>query len=41
MNLCWLLTIVVLPFPTEMIAGFDHDYFTPLFYIGTVLASSF
>src|SRR5436305_3338921 len=21
-NLCWLLTIVVLPFPTEMIGGF-------------------
>lgn len=39
-NLGWLLTIVVLPFPTQMIAGFDHDYFTPLFYVGTVFASS-
>jgi uncharacterized membrane protein len=39
-NLGWLLTIIVLPFPTQMIAGFDHDYFTPLFYVGTVLASS-
>jgi uncharacterized membrane protein len=24
-NLWWLLTIVVLPFPTEMIGGFDDD----------------
>jgi uncharacterized membrane protein len=39
-NLGWLLTIVVLPFPTEMIAGFDRDQFTALFYIGTVFASS-
>jgi uncharacterized membrane protein len=37
-NLCWLLTIVVLPFPTEMIGGFADDRFTSAFYIGTVLA---
>jgi uncharacterized membrane protein len=39
-NLCWLLTIVILPFPTEMIGGFDNDRFTAAFYIGTVLAAN-
>jgi uncharacterized membrane protein len=39
-NLCWLLTIVVLPFPTEMIGGFDSDRFAAAFYTGTVLASN-
>jgi uncharacterized membrane protein len=40
LHLAWVLTIVVLPFPTAMIAGFGEDRFTPLLYIGTVLASS-
>jgi uncharacterized membrane protein len=39
-NLCWLLTIVVLPFPTEMIGGFNDDRFTAAFYIGTMLAAN-
>jgi uncharacterized membrane protein len=39
-NLCWLLTIAVLPFPTEMVGAFGEDRFTVLFYIGTILASS-
>ncbi|MCW2862806.1 MAG: hypothetical protein JWP48_4514 [Actinoallomurus sp.] len=39
-NLWWLLTIVVLPFPTEMIGGFDEDRFTATFYIGTILAAN-
>jgi uncharacterized membrane protein len=39
-NLGWLLTIVVLPFPTEMIGKFHNDRFTELFYIGTVLAAN-
>src|SRR5882757_8256387 len=39
-NLCWLLTIVVLPFPTELIGGFVHDRFTVTFYIGTILTGS-
>jgi uncharacterized membrane protein len=39
MNLGWLLTIVVLPFPTEMIGKFDDDRFTAAFYIGTILAA--
>ncbi|GAB2807927.1 TMEM175 family protein [Actinoallomurus bryophytorum] len=38
-NLWWLLTIVVLPFPTEMIGGFDDDRFTAIFYIATILAA--
>jgi uncharacterized membrane protein len=38
-NLCWLLTIAVLPFPTEMIGAFGSDQFTVGLYIGTVLAS--
>src|SRR5882672_3034621 len=36
-NLCWLLTIAVLPFPTEMIGQFGTDLFTVLFYIGTMV----
>jgi uncharacterized membrane protein len=39
-NLCWLLTIVVLPFPTELVGGFGGDRFTAMFYIGTILAGS-
>jgi uncharacterized membrane protein len=39
-NFGWLLTIAVLPFPTEMVGGFAQDDFTVLFYIGTVLVSS-
>jgi TMEM175 potassium channel family protein len=39
-HLFWVFTIVVLPFPTAMIAGFADDTFTPLLYIGTVLAAS-
>ncbi len=39
-NHCWLLVIVILPFPTEMVGGFKTDRFTASFYIGTVLASS-
>ena len=36
----WLLAIVVLPFPTEMIGGFEEDRFTASLYIGTILLSS-
>jgi uncharacterized membrane protein len=39
-NLGWLLTIVVLPFPTEMIGQFHDDHFTVGLYIGTMLAGS-
>ncbi|GAB3007878.1 DUF1211 domain-containing protein [Amycolatopsis acidiphila] len=40
LNIAWLLTVAVLPFPTEMIGAFGDDRFTELFYIGTVFASS-
>lgn len=39
-HLAWVLTIVVLPFPTAMIAAFGEDPVAPVLYIGTVLASS-
>lgn len=39
-NHVWLLVIVILPFPTEMVGGFRTDRFTATFYIATVLASS-
>ncbi|PRY34244.1 TMEM175 family protein [Umezawaea tangerina] len=39
-NLVWLLTIVFLPFPTEMTASYSDDRFTRALYVGTILASS-
>jgi uncharacterized membrane protein len=39
-NLAWILTIVVLPFPTEMTGTYGDDRFTVALYIGTILASS-
>jgi uncharacterized membrane protein len=39
-NFCWLFTIAVLPFPTELTGQFGTDRFTTLFYIGTILVSS-
>jgi uncharacterized membrane protein len=39
-HLAWVFAIVVLPFPTAMIAGFGDDPFTPLLYIATVLVAS-
>jgi uncharacterized membrane protein len=39
LNMFWLLTIVILPFPTVMISGSDDRFTAPL-YIGTILASS-
>ncbi len=39
-NFCWLLTIAVLPFPTELIGAYQTERFTVLFYMGTLLASS-
>jgi uncharacterized membrane protein len=40
LNLLWLLTIVVLPFPTEIVGLYDSDRFTAGFYTGTILALS-
>ncbi|MEV6643606.1 TMEM175 family protein [Amycolatopsis sp. NPDC051371] len=39
-NFCWLLTIAVLPFPTELIGAYQTERFTVVFYLGTLLASS-
>ncbi|MFC3456140.1 TMEM175 family protein, partial [Amycolatopsis speibonae] len=39
-NFCWLLTIAVLPFPTELVGAYDSERFTAVFYLGTLLASS-
>jgi uncharacterized membrane protein len=40
LNLLWLLTIVVLPFPTEIVGAFRSDRFTAGLYTGTILALS-
>ncbi|MFF0342438.1 TMEM175 family protein [Kribbella sp. NPDC004875] len=40
LNLLWLLAIVVLPFPTEIIGTFDSDRFTAGIYVGTILVLS-
>lgn len=40
LNLLWLLTIVVLPFPTEIIGVYDSDQFTAGLYTGTILVLS-
>lgn len=39
-NTLWLFTIVVLPFPTEMVGTFSDDPFTLRFYVASLLASS-
>ncbi|WP_433279375.1 TMEM175 family protein [Pseudonocardia xinjiangensis] len=39
-NMAWLLTIVVLPFPTEMIGVYGDDRLTVTVYVGAILASS-
>jgi uncharacterized membrane protein len=36
-NIGWLLTIIVLPFPTEMVGVYGDDRFTAAFYIATIL----
>ncbi|MDX3661063.1 TMEM175 family protein [Streptomyces sp. ID05-26A] len=40
LNMAWLLTIVVLPFPTELVGRPGVDHFTQFFYIGTITVSS-
>ncbi|MEJ2887047.1 TMEM175 family protein [Actinomycetospora aeridis] len=39
-NTVWLFTIVVLPFPTEMVGAFEDDPFTLRFYVLTLFVSS-
>ncbi|MCA1222354.1 TMEM175 family protein [Streptomyces sp. 8L] len=38
-NMGWLLSVVVLPLPTEMIGAFGRDRFVAGFYYATVLAT--
>ncbi|WP_116200597.1 TMEM175 family protein [Amycolatopsis circi] len=38
-NMGWLLSVVVLPLPTEMIGAFGRDRFVAVFYYATLLAS--
>jgi uncharacterized membrane protein len=40
LNMLWVLTIVALPFSTEMVGAYGDDRFTVLLYVGSVLASS-
>jgi uncharacterized membrane protein len=40
LNLVWLLLIVFLPFPTEIIGNFESSRFTSGFYIGTIFVLS-
>jgi uncharacterized membrane protein len=40
LNLAWLLTVVVVPFPTELVGAFGADRFACLCYVGTILANS-
>jgi uncharacterized membrane protein len=39
-NTIWLFTIVVVPFPTEMVGSFEDDPFTLRFYVLTLFVSS-
>jgi uncharacterized membrane protein len=39
-NFVWVLTIVLLPFVTEMVSGYDNDQFTLVLYIAMILAGS-
>jgi len=39
-NFGWVLTIVVLPFPTEVAGLYGNDRFTSSLYIGTILVAS-
>nr|WP_272954713.1 TMEM175 family protein [Kribbella sandramycini] len=39
-NLLWLLAIVILPFPTEIVGAYKADQFTAGFYAGAILLLS-
>jgi TMEM175 potassium channel family protein len=40
LNMAWLFTMVVLPFPTGMIGTYGTEHFTVILYISTILVSS-
>ncbi|WP_063747847.1 TMEM175 family protein [Actinomadura welshii] len=40
-NAAWLLSVVILPFPTEMVGAYSSDdRFTAVLYLGTILAAT-
>ena len=39
-NMVWLLSVIVMPFATEMVGGFNTNEFTCLLYIGTIVVNS-
>lgn len=39
-NMAWVLTVVVLPFATQLVGAYGTDKFVCLFYIGTMVANS-
>jgi uncharacterized membrane protein len=40
LNLVWLLCIVILPFPTDIVGNYPSDRFTAGLYIGMILVLS-
>jgi uncharacterized membrane protein len=40
LNMVWLLCIVILPFPTEIVGAYRSDRFTAGLYVGTIVALS-
>lgn len=40
LNMVWLLFIVILPFPTQIVGAYTSDRFTSGLYIGTIVALS-
>ncbi|MFC0548140.1 TMEM175 family protein [Kutzneria chonburiensis] len=39
-NMVWLLSVIVMPFATQLVGGFGTDEFTCLLYIGTIVVNS-
>jgi uncharacterized membrane protein len=39
-NMAWLLSVIVMPFSTQMVGGFNTSEFTCLLYIGTIVVNS-
>src|SRR4051812_20733319 len=39
-NMVWLLSVIVMPFATQLVGGFSTNEFTSLFYIGTIAVNS-
>ncbi|HEY2058658.1 MAG TPA: TMEM175 family protein [Amycolatopsis sp.] len=40
LNFGWIFTVALLPFPTQIVGGFQTSRFAVLFYIGTILVNS-